>query len=70
LFVDDEDGKRPNFKHDRLGLGVKDTFVFTKIAQMYVPALQISTPNTVEKMVTPLEETAFQEPMKISEPFG
>jgi hypothetical protein len=69
LFVDDEDGKRPNFKHDRLGQGVKDTSVFTKIAQMYVPELQTSTPNTVEKMVAPLEETASQEPMKTSEPF-
>jgi len=70
LFVDDKDGKRPNFKHDRLGLGVKDTSVVTKIAQMYVPELQTSTPNTVEKMVAPLEETTSQEPMKTSEPFG
>ncbi len=62
LFVDDEDSKRPNFKHDRLGLGVKDTSVVTKIAQMYVPELQTSTPNTVEKMVAPLEEIASQEP--------
>ncbi len=70
LFVDDEDGKRPNFKYDRLGLGVKDTSVVTKIAQMYVPELQTSTPNIVEKMVAPLEETASQEPMNTSEPFG
>jgi hypothetical protein len=70
LFVDDEDGKRPNFKHDRLGLGVKDASIVTKIAQMYVPELQTSTPNTVEKMVAPLEETASQEPMKTPEPFG
>ncbi len=70
LLVDDKDGKRPNFKHDRLGLGVKDTSVVTKIAQMYVPELQASSPNTVEKMVAPLEETASQEPMKTPEPFG
>jgi len=70
LSVDDEDGKRPNFKHDRLGLGVKDTSVVTKIAQMYVPELQTSSPNTVEKMFAPLEETASQEPMKTPEPFG
>ncbi len=70
LFVDDEDSKHPNFKHDRLGLGVKDTSVFIEIAQMYVPKLQTSTPNTTEKMVAPLEETASQEPMKTSEPFG
>ncbi len=49
LFVDDKDGKRPNFKHDLLGLGVKDTSVVTKIAQMYILELQTSTPNTVEK---------------------
>jgi len=30
LLVDDEDGKRPNFKHDRLGLGVKDTSIVLK----------------------------------------
>jgi len=30
LLVDDEDGKHPNFKHDRLGLGVKDTSVVKK----------------------------------------
>jgi hypothetical protein len=70
LFVDDEDSKRPNFKHDRFGLGVKVTSIFTKIAQMYIPKLQTSTPNTIEKMVAPLEETASQEPMKTSEPFG
>jgi hypothetical protein len=70
LFVDDEDGKCPNFKHDRLGLGEKNTYVFTKIAQMYVPELQTSTPNIVEKMVAPLEEIVFQEPMKTSKPFG
>jgi hypothetical protein len=70
LFVDDEDGKRPNFKHDRLGLGVKDTSVVTKVAQMYVPELQTSTPNTVEKMVALLEEIASQEPMKTLKPFG
>jgi hypothetical protein len=70
LFVDDEDGKRPNFKHDRLGMGVKDTSIFTKIAQMYIPKLQTSTPNTVEKIVALLEEIASQEPMKTSEPFG
>jgi hypothetical protein len=34
LFIDDKDGKCPNFKHDQLGLGVKDTFVATKITQM------------------------------------
>jgi hypothetical protein len=55
LFVDDKDDKRPNFKHDRLGLGMKDTFVVTKIAQMYVPEVHTSTPNTVEKMVALLE---------------
>jgi len=49
---------------------VKDTSVVTKIAQMYVPKLQTSTPNTVEKMVALLEETASQEPMKTPEPFG
>jgi len=70
LLVDDEDGKRPNFKHDRLGLGVKDTSIVTKIAQMYIPELQTSSPNTVEKMVAPLQETASQEPMKTPEPFG
>jgi hypothetical protein len=31
LLVDDEDGKRPNFEHDQLGLGVKDTFVVRKL---------------------------------------
>jgi hypothetical protein len=36
LLVDDEDGKRPNFKHDQLRLGVKDTFVVRKITQMYI----------------------------------
>jgi len=60
----------PNFKHDRLGLGVKNTSVVTKIAQTYVPELQTSTLNTVEKMVALLEETAFQKPMKTLEPFG
>jgi len=49
---------------------VKDTSIVTKIAQMYVPELQTSTPNTVEKMVAPLEETASQEPMETSELFG
>jgi hypothetical protein len=39
LFVNDKDGKHPNFKHDQLGLGVKDTSVVTKITQMYVPEL-------------------------------
>jgi hypothetical protein len=70
LFVDDKDGKCPNFKHDRLGLGVKDTYVFTKIAQMYILELQTSTPNIVEKMIAPPEEIASQEPMKTSDPFG
>jgi hypothetical protein len=70
LFVDDEDDKLPNFKHDRLGLGVKDTSIVTKIAQIYVPKLQTSTLNTVEKIVAPLEETTSQEPMKTLEPFG
>ncbi len=49
---------------------MKDTFVVTKIAQMYVPELQTSTPNTFEKMVAPLEEIASQEPMKTSKPFS
>jgi hypothetical protein len=49
---------------------MKDTFVVTKIAQMYVLELQTSTPNTVEKMVAPLEETASQEPMNTSKSFG
>ncbi len=49
---------------------MKDTFVFTKIAQMYIPELQTSTFNTVEKMVTLFEKTTSQEPMKTSEPFG
>ncbi len=70
LFVDDEDDKCPNFKHDRLGLSMKDTSVVTKIAQMYVPELQTSTLNTVEKMVALLEKTASQEPMKTLKPFG
>jgi hypothetical protein len=70
LLVDDKDGKRPNFKHDRLGLGMKDTSIVTKIAQMYILELQTSSPNIVEKMVAPLEETASQEPMKTPKPFG
>ncbi len=49
---------------------MKDTSVVTKIAQMYVPEVQTSTPNIVEKMVAVLEETTSQEPMKTSEPFG
>jgi hypothetical protein len=49
LFVDDEDDKYPNFKHDRLGLGVKDTSVVRKIAQMYILELQTSSLNIVEK---------------------
>ncbi len=62
LSVDDEDGKRPNFKHDRLGLGVKDTSVVTKIAQMYVPELQTSSPNTVEKMFPRLKRLHLKSP--------
>ncbi len=70
LLVDDKDGKRPNFKHYQLGLGVKDTSGVTKILQMYVPKLQTSSLNTVQKMVVPFEKTTSQEPMKTSEPFG
>ncbi len=49
---------------------MKNTSIVIKIAQMYVPELQTSSRNTVEKMVAPLEETASQEPMKTPEPFG
>jgi hypothetical protein len=69
LLVDDEDSKRTNFKHDRLGPGMKKTFIITKIAQMYVLELQNFSPNIVEKMVAPLEETSSQEPMKTPESF-
>ncbi len=70
LLVDDENNKCLNFKHDWLGLGVKDTFVVIKIAQMYILKLQTSSPNIVEKMVATLEETTSQEPMKTLKPFG
>jgi hypothetical protein len=49
---------------------MKDTSIVTKIAQMYIPNLQTSTPNTVEEMVASLEEIASQKPMKALEPFG
>jgi hypothetical protein len=37
---------------------------------MYIPKLQTSSPNIVEKMVATLEETTYQEPMKTPKPFG
>jgi len=37
---------------------------------MYVPELQTSSPNTVEKWVALLEKTVFQELTKTPEPFG